>query len=618
MAVCLSNYQRNCFCAAHFAPNFVRALLCARETCYCCTTGAWNIYPILLEQPSFNFTVLRRNSSRSKQNKRMNFSIGVDFDNTIACYDTAFSIVAHELGLVDFPISLSKAQIKEVVLARPRGNLDWQKLQGQVYGKHVHLATVFRGFVEFLCRSKLDGHSVFIVSHKSEYGHFDNKQVNLRDAALTWMIHNQIIGSDGIALLGSEVFFESTRLEKLARIRTLDCTLYIDDLAEVLEDPRFPDSTEKFLFAPAGSVDTRPRLSVESSWRMLTYRLFGNLADDEVRRISQRRLPSLDVDRVTPKPGRGKSRIFKLESSDGKRYALKIYPDRQLDLRPRLETEFLATHFLGAAHFPVTPAAAKDDGLNWAVYDWVLGKTPSSVDNAFIDQALEFREHLWATSRREIGCADFSEASEACLSGAEIVSQIEQKFARLILVAPPKVILFLNHDLQPILFARGETARGLLSESFDVKLPPAQQILSPSDFGAHNSIKDVNGRYIFIDFEYFGWDDPVKLVSDFYWHPAMNLTQELKTRWLTSAKSIFMDDPSFIRRLDVFLPLIGIRWCLILLNEFLPSALAQRVNADPSRLARTVSLLANQLRTSKELLQVIQNLSANGPAIQTS
>ena len=548
----------------------------------------------------------------------MKLTIGVDFDNTIACYDNAFSIVAHELGFVDFSISLSKAQVKEVVLARPGGNLDWQRLQGQVYGKHIHLATVFPGFVEFLCRAKLKGHSVFIVSHKSEFGHFDNAQINLRDAALTWMIHNQIIGSEGIALLGSEIFFESTRLEKLARIRALDCTHYIDDLAEVLEDPTFPDSTEKFLFAPFGSVDTRPGLRIESSWRVLTYRLFGNLTDDEVCRISQRRFASLNVKRVMPKPGRGNSRIFELESSDGKKYALKIYPDRQLDMRPRLETEFFATQFLEAAHFPVTPTAAKDDGLNWAVYDWVLGKTPSFIDNAFIDQALEFLGHLWATSRRSIGRADFSEASEACLSGAEIVSQIEQKLGRLILVAPPEVILFLNHDLQPLILSCGETARGLLSESFDIKLPHALQILSPSDFGAHNSIKNVNGSFIFIDFEYFGWDDPVKLICDFYWHPAMNLTQELKTRWLTGAKSIFMDDPSFIRRLDVFLPLIGIRWCLILLNEFLPSALARRVNADPSRLEGTVSFLVNQLRKSRELLQVIENLSANGPAIQTS
>ena len=545
----------------------------------------------------------------------MNLTIGVDFDNTIACYDNAFSVVAHELGLTDFPTSLSKSQVKEVVLGRPRGDLDWQKLQGQVYGKYIHLATVFPGFVEFVCRSKLNGHLIFIVSHKSEYGHFDNTQVNLRDAALRWMTHNRIIGSDGTALLSSEIFFESTRPEKLARIRALDCTHYIDDLAEVLEDPIFPDTTEKFLFAPADSVNIRSGLSVERSWRMLTHRLFGNLAEDEVCRISQRRFPSLNIDRATPQPGRGNSRIFELESSHGKKYALKIYPDRQLDMRPRLETEFLATQFLEAAHFPVAPTATNDDGLNWAVYDWLPGKSPSFVDKAFIDQALEFLERLRATSRQSIGCADFSEASEACLSGAEIINQIQQKLARLIPVAPPEVNSFLSYDLGPTLVSCEKTARGQLNDTFDIDLPSAQQILSPSDFGAHNSIKDVSGRYIFIDFEYFGWDDPVKLVSDFFWHPAMNLTKELKNRWLTGAKSIFKDDLSFVRRLDVFLPLIGIRWCLILLNEFLPSALARRVNADPSKLERSVPILANQLRKSRELLQVIVKPTENGQAI---
>lgn len=545
----------------------------------------------------------------------MKLTIGVDFDNTIACYDTAFSVVARELGLLDSPNTLSKSQIKEIVLARLGGDVDWQILQGQVYGKFIHLATVFPGFVEFVCRSKLNGHSVLIVSHKSEHGHFDDTKVNLRDAALRWMADNGIIGSDGVALLQSDIFFEPTRREKISRIRTLGCTHFIDDLAEVLEDPEFSASTEKILFAPVGSINAQTGLSGEGSWRMLTHRLFGNMAEDEVCRISQRRFPSLNIDRVTQKPGRGNSRIFELESSHGKKYALKIYPDRQLDMRPRLETEFRATQFLEAGHFPVAPTAAIDDGLNWAVYDWVPGKPPSIVDAGFIDQALEFLLHLRATSRRSTGGTDFPEASEACLSGAEIISQIKQKHARLISVSPPEVTSFLNYDLLPTLSSCEETARKLLPDSFDIELPFAQQILSPSDFGAHNSIKDGSGRYIFIDFEYFGWDDPVKLASDFYWHPAMNLSKELRKRWLTSAKSIFKDDLSFVRRLNGYLPLIGIRWCLILLNEFLPSALARRVNADPSKLESSMPLLANQLRKSRELLQVIAKPSENGQAI---
>ena len=42
----------------------------------------------------------------------------------------------------------------------------------------------------------------------------------------------------------------------------------------------------------------------------------------------------------------------------------------------------------------------------------------------------------------------------------------------------------------------------------------AQRALSPSDFGLHNALRGQDGQLRFVDFEYFGWDDPVKLVSD--------------------------------------------------------------------------------------------------------
>ena len=42
-----------------------------------------------------------------------------------------------------------------------------------------------------------------------------------------------------------------------------------------------------------------------------------------------------------------------------------------------------------------------------------------------------------------------------------------------------------------------------------------QLILSPSDFGFHNIVKNKKKLY-FLDFEYSGFDDPLKLLSDFY------------------------------------------------------------------------------------------------------
>src|SRR5262249_31692105 len=83
---------------------------------------------------------------------------------------------------------------------------------------------------------------------KTEYGHFDPQRVNLRTAALDWMRHHGFFESSGYALSVDNVFFESSRADKLRRIALIGCTHFIDDLEEVLSDPEFP-RIERILFA---------------------------------------------------------------------------------------------------------------------------------------------------------------------------------------------------------------------------------------------------------------------------------------------------------------------------------------------------------------------------------
>ena len=98
----------------------------------------------------------------------------------------------------------------------------------------------------------------------------------------------------------------------------------------------------------------------------------------------------------------------------------------------------------------------------------------------------------------------------------------------------------------------------------------AQQTLSPSDFGFHNALRRAGGSITFIDFEYFGWDDPVKLSADFLWHPAMQLSKGERLQFLEGVTGLYGADPSFSSRLAARFPLYGIRWSLIILNEYLP------------------------------------------------
>ena len=107
--------------------------------------------------------------------------------------------------------------------------------------------------------------------------------------------------------------------------------------------------------------------------------------------------------------------------------------------------------------------------------------------------------------------------------------------------------------------------------AWDVPLAFAQRTLSPSDFGFHNALRRPDGSVVFLDFEYFGWDDPAKLCSDFCLHPGMGLDDNLAARFLRGARAIYgAADAQYESRLAVMRPLCGLCWCMIVLNSFLP------------------------------------------------
>ena len=535
--------------------------------------------------------------------------IGIDFDNTIACYDQAFGYVASLMGLATAGVATSKVDIKAKILERAEGDLDWQRLQGQIYGKHMLLAKVFPGFHEFLYLSRIRGHEVFVVSHKSEYGHFDEDRVPLREQALLWLKENSFFDAHGFALSKENVFFESTREDKVRRIRDLGCTHFIDDLREVFEEPFFPSSVQKILFRPSLTDASESGIAASDSWRELTRELHGSWTELEVCQIARTIFPSLEITRAEIQKGRGNSRVYRLASDADTSYALKVYPDRQRDPRPRLETESSACNELRGRGYPVTEAVAVDLNLGWGIYRWVSGKPLEKPDEAFLTNATAFLRRLYRDSRPADSFTQFAAASEACLSGVEIQVQIDRRLQRLLKVESDELSAFLNSEFLPCFISAVQRARVSCGSLFDEQLPRALQMPSPSDFGAHNALTADGGQVVFMDFEYFGWDDPVKLVSDFYWHPGMNLDRNLRQQWIANVLEIFDEDKSFTQRLNAYLPLYGLRWCLILLNEYLQHGAAHRLHADPMKATGLAEIYITQLNKSRMLLQEINDIT---------
>jgi hypothetical protein len=192
--------------------------------------------------------------------------IGIDFDNTLVDYDCVFLRAAKERGLVDTAFSGPKRAVRDSIRSLPGGELAWQRLQGYVYGAGIGDAAMFDGVDLFLRGCRARGVDVFVISHKTRFGHHDPMGIDLRQAALGWMARQGFFCDDGFAIPLERVFFESKRSEKLARIRAVGCTHFIDDLEEVFNDPDFPARTFPILFAGAGTLQVG---SVCPTWRRI-------------------------------------------------------------------------------------------------------------------------------------------------------------------------------------------------------------------------------------------------------------------------------------------------------------------------------------------------------------
>lgn len=195
--------------------------------------------------------------------------IGIDLDNTLVCYDELFHSAAHQEGLIEISVPRSKERIRDAIRLLPEGEMKWTRLQAIVYGPRMSGAATFDGSEEFLRHCAGRGTKAMIVSHKTSFAMLDGRQVDLRESALAWMREKKFFAPDASGLSRDDVFFESTRAEKIKRISSLGCTHFIDDLVEVFTEPEFPAEITKLLFAPHGTRALPPGVQAFRSWRDL-------------------------------------------------------------------------------------------------------------------------------------------------------------------------------------------------------------------------------------------------------------------------------------------------------------------------------------------------------------
>jgi hypothetical protein len=309
------------------------------------------------------------------------------------------------------------------------------------------------------------------------------------------------------------------------------------------------------------------------------------------------------------RPG-GNNRVFRLDMADGSRLSLKYYPLQSIDGRDRLGQEYEALSFLARQGIRLTPQPiARDADNNCALYEWFDGEAAvlrPQEDDA--DQLADFLVELQRLCNAE-DARDLRDASASIFSPAEAVAQYQQRLNRLQRSARehPDLCEFLDRRLVPsgaTVIRRLEQRYASLGWDLGAPLANAHRVLSPSDFGLHNALRGQDGQLRFVDFEYFGWDDPVKLVSDTAIHPGSDLPESGASRLIERLSAVFeANDPSFAVRRDVLYPVFGVIWCLIILNDYLPESHSRRVLAAQGGVLE--ARLTGQLDKARRLHQTV-------------
>lgn len=544
--------------------------------------------------------------------------IGVDFDNTIVCYDGIFHRVAVERGLLPPEVPANKTAVRDY-LRRAGNEPAWTELQGHVYGPRMAEADIFPGVKEFFRACRERGIPVKIISHKTRFPYVGDKH-DLHAAARGWLERQGFFSAAEMGLPSNAVYFELTKLEKLARIASAGCTVFIDDLPEFLGEPAFPPAVRRILFDPAGAHAGDAKFEPAQSWPQIARMIFG-----------QEGAPSLDVPavealfanlgrRMAAPPvriaGGGNNRVFEVRDDRGAKFLLKQYFHSPGDPRNRFEAEQLFYRLATIAAPAHIPGA-----LGWSatarlgLLEFVDGRRlgEDEIGLAEVDAALGFFSALNRGRNRPEAQA-LPAAAEAGFTTEEHCRTVEDRMMRLKTIPASAPIDreardFVEGDLWP---AWTEARRAVGGSG--APLRANERCVSPSDFGFHNCLRRPDGSLVFFDFEYAGWDDPAKTVGDFFCQPALPARAEFFARFASGVAEALglASGENFLARCRALLPVYRLKWCCILLNEFIRTDRGRRAFALGESAADERK--ARQLAAARRMLALVRPSFHGTPA----
>ena len=281
---------------------------------------------------------------------------------------------------------------------------------------------------------------------------------------------------------------------------------------------------------------------------------------------------------ITQFPGGANNLVFGCEAP-GRKAVVKVYPqaaDPSSD-RFRAESDFLAyAHSVAPGFAPELYEA--DAARRLLVMEYLDGtrfEPASAVTREDVARAAQFLTRLNSAlkSARESIAAP---AAEGFLTLTQHIENIDRRLADL------------SHNHLPAEFHAAaisliDTARAtwdrvksalharIVKGAVTDALPAGSQCISPSDFGFHNAMRCAGGSRFF-DFEFAGWDDPAKAVSDFFLQPRIPVSPEFQAL-MESAVTGCLPASDLKARIAALRPVLHVKWITIVLAVLRPQRL---------------------------------------------
>lgn len=304
-----------------------------------------------------------------------------------------------------------------------------------------------------------------------------------------------------------------------------------------------------------------------------------------------------DTERI--RAGRN-SEVLLLRNQQGQ-WILKHYYQHVSDRRDRLGTEFGFLAFLqdsGVCGVPRPLGADRD--LGCGLYSFLPGTRPGAIASAHISQAAGFVREI-NQHRRSASAQRLPKAADACVSWQDHLNLTESRLSQLLATTPTVQLDFEAHSfVRHQLLAYWAELKSKISREVALgelagPLTSGDQIISPSDFGFHNTLEN-EGRLSFVDFEYAGWDDPAKLICDFICQPELPVSAGQGSQFQNELLLDMPDSDGVGHRVKYLLPVHRVKWCCIMLNEFKLEDRKRRSHAG----VEPDGLLASQLGKAKQ------------------